>query len=229
MFRMKRAFTKSAVFLFLELICFYLIYPPVGAHPFHDEVGNWLVFGIWGSFGLALIIPMIVINANKHIPERFNIITSCTFAGLGLILLGYWVYGEKERFAALPVYQVMAKVTKLNGGIFYSVEYEYVDQSGVQHKGRDNVNAGSTWQHLKADGTTPVNYLQADPEVSRIIEYGNGQATFIRGFLIMLGIGTICSPILLFRFHNETDQRINESIDAWLMKKAREKDEMQDK
>ena len=230
MLKMKSAFTNLACILFLFLIPYYMVQPPFGAQPFHDKVGNWLVIGIWGSFGLAMIIPMIGLYANKHIPERFGIITLCTFAGLGLILLGYWAYGEKDRFAALPVSQVDEQVIKLNvtgrrSGGYYSVEYAYTDKSHIQYTGRDDVNAGSTWQHLKVGGTTPINYLQADPKVSRIIEYGNGQANLIRVFFILLGIGIICSPILLLRFQKETDQR----IDTWLMKKAMEENEIRDK
>ena len=210
----------------LFFIPYYMISPPYGAQSFHDEVGNWLVIGVWGSFGLAAIIPLIGIYSNKRTPDHISIICLCLFAGIGLILLGCWAYGEKDRFASLPVIRVDAKVIKTDVGRRtnytvqnYKVYYEYKDDKGKLYKGADSVNDGATWTYLKVGGATPVNYLQADPNVSRLIEYSHGQAYLFKGFIILLGIGIIFSPIWLLRFQRQTDQK----IDAWLMEKNSEK------
>ncbi len=219
---------SAAVLYFL----YCMIIPPNGAQSFHDVVGNWLVVGISGCFGLAMIMPLIRLYANQRISERAGIIARCMFAGLGFILLGCWAYGEKDRFAALPVTQVEAQVTKLNAysrsgfrplwprSRRYSVEYKYADQSGAHYISGDVVYDGSTWRRLKLGGPIPVNYLQADPKVSRMIAYNHERANRIKGFFVLLGVGIMFSTGWLLRLKKEETQK----IDAWLTKRAVEKD-----
>ena len=213
---------------------YFMIVPFYGEMPFHDAVGKGLVGAIWASLLLAILIFFIPSFLRQYIPKKYRIIWFFCFMGMGLIVYGNWVYGEKWRFAALDVEQAHASITHINVDMYhlaktgtrirYRVEYEYLDALGRRYNASGTVHSGIMRERIIVGTKVPVSYLKGKPHVSRIMEPYKGKVVIVRTLFIVLGIMVMLIPIPFLLLQRYIQVRHNQRIDRWLLNKHHMKD-----
>lgn len=167
-----------------------MLMPPGDAKWFYDPVGYGLIAGMM----LCLLAAFVAASVNARSDNtRPGWKASASIAtGLAFVLFGVWLFGEKERFAAMDVVQGEAIVDDLDGfrkrGA-HTVDYHYTyAETGAVFRGTDTVNSGQTNMALHIGQAWPIYYLREDPGVSRIIEPHYGETWLLRGVFILAGL-----------------------------------------
>jgi len=201
-------FIAPFTLLIVGTMGFVMWSPLYGAKPFDDTLGHALIIGM----GLCFLLPFPLIFSGSYPRLMFSMF------GTGFLLLAWWCFGEKERFAAHPVTQVTGTVTRYDPGSnrhSSDVTYQYKDLKGGTHTGMDTVNTGAAAVHIGTTRTVEVNYLEADPSVSRIVEGTTIEIILMKLFIASLGLWMFRLAFSWKDLRKEEDAR----IDRWLKNK----------
>lgn len=177
---------------------------PVGLHMewFYDEVGYAQMCVM--AFGFPLYFVLYCYDNGSGVTPLWRSMLASAVLGVSLIVLGVWLFGEKERFAKLDVVAGEAVIDDVSGTRKRSirqVEYHYtMTETGMVYRGTDAVNSGFTNTALRVGEAWPIYYLRGDPKVSRIQEPVYWDTWLLRGPIVLLGLYfLVWAPLKIWR------------------------------